>query len=167
MKLLWQTVYCKNELWNENFHKFLVYASSRRLAIWFSRWESIILHDNEVNELRERLRSLSICNSMYKRASWHTRSTKIARAKMLTKNKQVKLNRRCLLIYNLPVVVLFTTLKSATFKIKQTPLFITQRQILDWQTDPLQQVQNRNIVQHEAHLHWLQQKITRSTNKIV
>jgi len=46
-------------------------------------------------------------------------------SKKLTKNKQVTLNKLFLLIYNLQFVVLFTVLKSVTFKIRQTPLFIS------------------------------------------
>jgi hypothetical protein len=40
-------------------------------------------------------------------------------------------------------------LKSVSFKIKQTPQFEAECQILDGQTDPLPLVQKRNVVKRE------------------
>jgi hypothetical protein len=86
----------------------------------------------------------------------------------LQKHKQFKLNRRCLLIYDLPVVVLFTMLKYVTFKIKQTLQSDAECQTLDGQTDPLPAVQKINVVKHE-HVDVLQQKLHTATytNKMV
>jgi hypothetical protein len=84
---------------------------------------------------------------------------------MLTKNKQVKLNKRCLLICNLPVAVLFTVLKSVTFQIKQTHLRVAKRHTRDGQADPSPRGPNKNIEIKSKYMRH-RKELIRNTNKI-